>query len=164
MTETVQGRVPQEEIEETLKEVIDPELGVNIVDLGLLYGLRWDEDGTLILDLTLTTAACPLQEVIEEQVQANLDNLVDSWRVNWVWMPPWGPERITEDGRDMMRALGFNIDAPDSQIRYPPGAEGICLRHRAGILCGIRYVRSRCLFWAKPIFAALTMGGKYISL
>lgn len=109
MTETVQGRVPQEEIEETLKEVIDPELGVNIVDLGLLYGLRWDEDGTLILDLTLTTAACPLQEVIEEQVQSNLDNLVDSWRVNWVWMPPWGPERITEDGRDMMRALGFNI-------------------------------------------------------
>ena len=109
MTETVQGRVPKEEIEEALKEVIDPELGVNIVDLGLLYGLRWDEDGTLILDLTLTTAACPLQEVIEEQVQSNLDNLVDSWRVNWVWMPPWGPERITEDGRDMMRALGFNI-------------------------------------------------------
>ncbi len=63
MTETVQGRIPQEEIEEALKEVIDPELGVNIVDLGLLYGLRWDEDGTLILDLTLTTAACPLQEV-----------------------------------------------------------------------------------------------------
>ncbi|OFL22203.1 metal-sulfur cluster biosynthetic enzyme [Rothia sp. HMSC069C03] len=109
MTETVQGRIHQEEIEEALKEVIDPELGVNIVDLGLLYGLRWDEDGTLILDLTLTTAACPLQEVIEEQVQSNLDNLVDSWRVNWVWMPPWGPERITEDGRDMMRALGFNI-------------------------------------------------------
>lgn len=109
MTETVQGRIPQEEIEESLKEVIDPELGVNIVDLGLLYGLRWDEDGTLILDLTLTTAACPLQEVIEEQVQSNLENLVDSWRVNWVWMPPWGPERITEDGRDMMRALGFNI-------------------------------------------------------
>ncbi|WP_424109579.1 metal-sulfur cluster assembly factor, partial [Rothia mucilaginosa] len=50
MTETVQVRVPQEEIEEALKEVIDPELGVNIVDLGLLYGLRWDEDGTLILD------------------------------------------------------------------------------------------------------------------
>ena len=109
MTETVQGRVPHEDIEEALKEVIDPELGVNIVDLGLLYGLRLDEDGTLILDRTLTTAACPLQEVIEEQVQANLENVVDSWRVNWVWMPPWGPERITEDGRDMMRALGFNI-------------------------------------------------------
>ena len=109
MTETVQARPSQEEIEEVLKEVIDPELGVNIVDLGLLYGMRWDDNGVLILDLTLTTAACPLQHVIEEQVEANLDSVVTEWRVNWVWMPPWGPERITEDGRDMMRALGFNI-------------------------------------------------------
>jgi phenylacetic acid degradation protein paaD len=126
MTETVQARPSQEEIEEALKEVIDPELGVNIVDLGLLYGMRWDDNGVLILDLTLTTAACPLQDVIEEQVEANLDSVVTEWRVNWVWMPPWGararswggggegppgggPERITEDGRDMMRALGFNI-------------------------------------------------------
>ena len=38
-----------------------------------------------------------------------LDGVVDEWRLNWVWMPPWGPERITEDGRDQMRALGFNI-------------------------------------------------------
>ena len=60
MTETVQARPSQEDIEEALKEVIDPELGVNIVDLGLLYGMRWDDNGTLILDLTLTTAACPL--------------------------------------------------------------------------------------------------------
>ena len=109
MTETVQARPSQEEIEEVLKEVIDPELGVNIVDLGLLYGMRWDDNGVLILDLTLTTAACPLQDVIEEQVEAHLDRVVTEWRVNWVWMPPWGPERITEDGRDMMRALGFNI-------------------------------------------------------
>ena len=109
MTETVQARPSQEEIEEVLKEVIDPELGVNIVDLGLLYGMRWDDNGVLILDLTDTTAAWPLQDVIEEQVEANLDSVVTEWRVNWVWMPPWGPERITEDGRDMMRALGFNI-------------------------------------------------------
>ena len=105
----VASRPSQEQIEDALAEVIDPELGVNIVDLGLLYGMRWDDDGVLILDLTLTTAACPLQEVIEEQVQENLNSLVDEWRVNWVWMPPWGPERITDDGRDMMRALGFNI-------------------------------------------------------
>lgn len=89
--------------------VIDPELGVNIVDLGLLYGMRWNDEGALVLDMTLTTAACPLQDVIEEQVQQNLENMIDEWHVNWVWMPPWGPERITEDGRDQMRALGFNI-------------------------------------------------------
>ncbi|MFI7483776.1 metal-sulfur cluster assembly factor [Kocuria sp. M1R5S2] len=106
---TTAGRPSTEEVEEALKNVIDPELGVNIVDLGLLYGSRWAEDGALVLDMTLTTAACPLQDVIEDQCASNLEPLVDEWRVNWVWMPPWGPERITEDGRDQMRALGFNI-------------------------------------------------------
>lgn len=107
--ETAVSRASQEDIEEALKNVIDPELGVNIVDLGLLYGMRWNDDNALILDMTLTTAACPLQDVIEEQVKQNLELMVDEWHVNWVWMPPWGPERITDDGRDMMRALGFNI-------------------------------------------------------
>lgn len=97
------------ELEEALKDVIDPELGVNVVDLGLLYGLKYAEDGALLLDMTLTTAACPLQDVIEGQVERAVGGLVDEWRINWVWMPPWGPERITEDGKDQMRALGFNI-------------------------------------------------------
>ncbi|MDY3048273.1 MAG: metal-sulfur cluster assembly factor [Rothia sp. (in: high G+C Gram-positive bacteria)] len=109
MAEAPAGAPSQEAIEEALMNVIDPELGVNIVDLGLLYGMRWNEDGSLVLDMTLTTAACPLQDVIEEQVQQNLETMIDSWHVNWVWMPPWGPERITEEGRDQMRALGFNI-------------------------------------------------------
>ncbi|GAA3321832.1 MULTISPECIES: metal-sulfur cluster assembly factor [Paeniglutamicibacter] len=98
-----------EDVEEALKDVIDPELGVNIVDLGLLYGLKYAEDGALLIDMTLTTAACPLTDVIEEQVSQALESVVDSYRLNWVWMPPWGPERITDDGRDQMRALGFNI-------------------------------------------------------
>ena len=109
MSETPTGRPSQEEIEDALSNVIDPELGVNIVDLGLLYGMRWNDEGALVLDMTLTTAACPLQDVIEEQIQQNLETMIDEWHVNWVWMPPWGPERITEDGRDQMRALGFNI-------------------------------------------------------
>ncbi|WP_237189542.1 metal-sulfur cluster assembly factor [Rothia nasimurium] len=109
MAEAPAGAPSQEVIEEALMNVIDPELGVNIVDLGLLYGMRWNDEGALVLDMTLTTAACPLQDVIEEQVQQNLETMIDEWHVNWVWMPPWGPERITEDGRDQMRALGFNI-------------------------------------------------------
>ncbi|MBF0807797.1 metal-sulfur cluster assembly factor [Rothia nasimurium] len=109
MLEAPAGAPSQEVIEEALMNVIDPELGVNIVDLGLLYGMRWNDEGALVLDMTLTTAACPLQDVIEEQIQQNLETMIDEWHVNWVWMPPWGPERITEDGRDQMRALGFNI-------------------------------------------------------
>ena len=109
MSEAPAGAPSQEVIEEALMNVIDPELGVNIVDLGLLYGMRWNDEGTLVLDMTLTTAACPLQDVIEEQVQQNLETMIDEWHVNWVWMPPWGPDKITEDGREQLRALGFNV-------------------------------------------------------
>jgi metal-sulfur cluster biosynthetic enzyme len=95
-------------VEEGLKDVIDPELGVNIVDLGLVYDLAWDdENDALIVSMTLTSAGCPLTDVIEEHTAESLHGVVDQFRINWVWMPPWGPDKITDDGRDMMRALGF---------------------------------------------------------
>lgn len=97
-----------EDIEEALKDVIDPELGINVVDLGLLYGIDLEGDSAVI-DMTLTSAACPLTDVIEEQAQRALEGLVASMRINWVWLPPWGPERITPDGREMLQALGFNV-------------------------------------------------------
>ena len=97
-------------VQEGLKNVIAPELGVNIVDLGLIYDLSWnDEEDALIISMTLTSAGCPLTDVIEEEMANALDGVVERFRINWVWMPPWGQERITEDGRDMMRALGFSI-------------------------------------------------------
>ena len=103
-----------EDIEEALKDVVDPELGINIVDLGLVYDLQVDPANVATIDMTLTSAACPLTDMIEDQVAAALvggadGGLVDDFRINWVWLPPWGPEKITEDGRDQMRALGFNI-------------------------------------------------------
>ncbi len=97
------------DIEEAMRDVIDPELGINVVDLGLVYGLTVDQNNHAVIDMTLTSAACPLTDVIEDQTATSLDGLVDGFRINWVWMPPWGPEKITPDGRDQMRALGFNI-------------------------------------------------------
>jgi metal-sulfur cluster biosynthetic enzyme len=98
-----------EDIEEALKDVVDPELGINVVDLGLVYDLHLEDDDSLTIDMTLTSAACPLTDVIEDQTQTALEGLVDRWVINWVWMPPWGMEMITEDGRDQLRALGFNV-------------------------------------------------------
>jgi metal-sulfur cluster biosynthetic enzyme len=99
-----------DELMEALKDVIDPEIGVNIVDLGLIYGLEEsEEDGSLLINATLTSAGCPLTDVIEEQTANALDGHVEAFRINWVWMPPWGPEKITEDGREQMRAIGFAI-------------------------------------------------------
>jgi metal-sulfur cluster biosynthetic enzyme len=99
-----------DEIIEALKDVIDPEIGVNIVDLGLIYGLEEsEEDGSLLINMTLTSAGCPLTDILEEQTGEALDGHVEAFRINWVWMPPWGPEKITEDGREQMRAIGFSI-------------------------------------------------------
>jgi metal-sulfur cluster biosynthetic enzyme len=50
-----------------------------------------------------------LTDVIEDQTRAALDGVVADYRINWVWMPPWSPEKITDDGREMLRALGFNV-------------------------------------------------------
>ena len=103
------ARPSVEDITEALKDVVDPELGINVVDLGLIYDLHVEEDNSVTIDMTLTSAACPLTDVIEDQTQSALDGLVTDFRINWVWMPPWGLEMITEDGRDQLRALGFNV-------------------------------------------------------
>lgn len=109
MTELDLPAEKYDQVLEALKEVIDPEIGVNIVDLGLIYDLKQAEDQSLLIHMTLTSAGCPLTDVIEEQTGMALENVVDAFRINWVWMPPWGPERITEDGKEQMRAIGFSI-------------------------------------------------------
>ncbi|MDO4240499.1 metal-sulfur cluster assembly factor [Micrococcus sp.] len=108
MTDTA-AQTPVEDVREALKDVIDPELGVNVVDLGLLYGLHYAEDGALLVDMTLTTAACPLTDEIEDQVSRAIGTLVDEWRLNWVWMPPWGPERNPAPATPQLRPVGYNI-------------------------------------------------------
>jgi metal-sulfur cluster biosynthetic enzyme len=99
----------EEDLWEALKDVVDPELGINVVDLGLIYGLHLEDDNTVTIDMTLTSAACPLTDVIEDQTNTALEGLVNGFVINWVWMPPWGLEKITEDGREQLRALGFNV-------------------------------------------------------
>lgn len=103
------ARPTLDDLSEALKDVVDPELGINVVDLGLIYGLHLEDDNSLTIDMTLTSAACPLTDVIEDQTATALEGLVENFVINWVWMPPWGMEKISEDGRDQLRALGFNV-------------------------------------------------------
>ena len=100
-----------EDLEEAMRDVVDPELGINVVDLGLVYGLSVDAENICTLDMTLTSAACPLTDVIEDQSRNALvrSGLVEDLKINWVWMPPWGPDKITDDGREQLRALGFTV-------------------------------------------------------
>ncbi|KEP72609.1 hypothetical protein HR12_42370, partial [Microbacterium sp. SUBG005] len=71
-----------DEVTEALKDVMDPELGINVVDLGLIYDLAWDENDALVIHMTLTSAGCPLTDVLEEQTAQALDNVVDRFRIN----------------------------------------------------------------------------------
>lgn len=99
----------EDDVLEAMKDVVDPELGINVVDLGLVYSVSIDDANIATVDMTLTSAACPLTDVIEDQTRSALSSVVDDFRINWVWMPPWGPDKITDDGREMLRALGFNL-------------------------------------------------------
>ena len=101
--------VDTDDIIEAMRDVVDPELGINVVDLGLVYGVDVSNDNVATIDMTLTSAACPLTDVIEDQTRYALADLVNDFRINWVWMPPWGPDKITDDGREQLRALGFNV-------------------------------------------------------
>lgn len=100
-----------DDVEEAMRDVVDPELGINVVDLGLVYGIEVDNDAAAKIDMTLTSAACPLTDVIEDQTRGALVNsgLCTDMEINWVWIPPWGPDKITDDGREQLRALGFTV-------------------------------------------------------
>jgi len=102
------------DLEEAMRDVVDPELGINVVDLGLVYGInveQGEEGKVALIDMTLTSAACPLTDVIEDQTHGALvgTGLVNDIKINWVWIPPWGPDKITDDGREQLRALGFTV-------------------------------------------------------
>ncbi len=98
-----------DEVTEALKDVIDPELGINVVDLGLVYEITVNPENVAILGMTLTSAACPLQDVIEDQARQVLADITSDVHINWIWMPPWGPNKITDDGREQLRAIGFTV-------------------------------------------------------
>ena len=113
-----QGERPQQteeqlkligEVEEYLHDVIDPELGINVVDLGLVYD-TWIEERegktVAVINMTLTSPACPLTDATRS---VGNNTAVDELDLNWVWMPPWGPQFITEEGREQLRALGFAV-------------------------------------------------------
>jgi metal-sulfur cluster biosynthetic enzyme len=101
--------IAHDDLLEALRDVVDPELGINVVDLGLVYGLSVDDAGVATVDMTLTSAACPLTDLIEDQAMSATEGLVTELRINWVWMPPWGPDKITDEGREQLRALGFTV-------------------------------------------------------
>lgn len=104
------GRATAEDVREAMHQVIDPELGIDVIDLGLVYGIEIDELGRAIITMTLTTPACPLTELIEDETATVLAGLVEEFRIDWTWNPVWTVDMITPEGRDQLAALGFSFD------------------------------------------------------
>lgn len=102
------GRATAADVQEALHQVIDPELGVDVMDLGLVYGIEIDELGRAIITMTLTTPACPLTSLIEDECATVLAGLVEEFRIDWTWTPPWNVDMMTPEGAEQMAALGFN--------------------------------------------------------
>ena len=102
--------VTHDEVISALKQCYDPEIPVNIVDLGLIYGVHFepvsDDTQDVTVDMTLTAQGCPAHVMIGEQVKARLESLpgIRAAKVNVVWSPPWTPDRISPDAR---RQLGI---------------------------------------------------------
>ena len=104
-----QTRSSVEDVLEAMKDVVDPELMVNVVDLGLVYGVHLDDELNATIDMTLTSPTCPLTDRLEYDTEMALEGLVKSVTINWVWLPPWTLEAITPEGVDQLRSVGYNV-------------------------------------------------------
>ncbi len=101
----------KEQILEALKIVKDPEIPVNVVDLGLIYDVEINAAGLVDITMTLTSVGCPVQDLIRADAEMAVGRLdgVNEVNVDFVWSPPWGPDKMTEDGKRQMRMFGFNV-------------------------------------------------------
>ncbi|WP_339061927.1 iron-sulfur cluster assembly protein [Tepidibacillus marianensis] len=96
--------VSVEEVRETLRKVFDPELGLNIVDLGLVYDIQVYEDNDVYVEMTLTTPGCPLHGSISAGTEAAVQSIegVRNVRVKLVWNPPWNPDMMSDEAKQML--------------------------------------------------------------
>jgi len=109
VTDETKTPLTEDAVKQCLLEVVDPELGINVVDLGLVYGVTVSPDNDVTIDMTLTTPACPLTDQIEWGAQTALADVARTVTINWVWLPPWTLDMITEEGREQLRYIGYNV-------------------------------------------------------
>ncbi len=114
---------------EALRQVYDPEIPIDVWDLGLIYDLKVSEEGNVFIRMTLTTPGCPIAGIIQNQVYDVISSIegVKDVKVELVFDPPWTPERITEEGREAFKQI-FGYDIVEAwrkqQETYEGGGQG----------------------------------------
>ena len=106
-----EGIPSQAQILEALKVVKDPEIPDNVVDLGLIYGIDVTPAGNVEITMTLTSVGCPVQDLIRSDAEMAVMRLdgINQVEVEFVWSPPWAPDKMSDDGKRQMRMFGFNV-------------------------------------------------------
>jgi len=101
----------RDQVWEILHDVYDPEIPLNIADLGLIYDLQVSEQGEAFIRMTLTSPGCPIGDMIAEEIRDRVMSLpgIQDVQVEFTFDPLWTPERISEEGREALRAFGFPI-------------------------------------------------------
>jgi len=96
--------VTKEDVIEVLKTVMDPEIGISVIDLGLIYDVNVVDDKKVFVNMTLTTPGCPMAQVIAKDAERALSIIegVEVAQVNLVWDPPWTPDMMSEDAKKML--------------------------------------------------------------
>lgn len=95
---------------DALHNVYDPEINIDIVNLGLIYDVKVDDQKRGIITATLTSPACPLNEMIEQEIAFHVEGLLKQFKVQWTFNPPWSIDKATDDGKAMLNALGWNTN------------------------------------------------------
>lgn len=113
----------EESVRESLRDVHDPEIPVNIVDLGLVYDITITDDNVAEIEMTLTSMGCPIADQIKRNVEiaATAVDSVDTATVDLVWDPPWDPSKATDDGKAQLRSFGITVQDDDTGSDTPPG-------------------------------------------
>ena len=129
-------KVTQEEVYSALRKCMDPEIPVNVVDLGLIYGVKVNEENNIDIEMTMTTRGCPLHDTLVSDVKRYVGKIngVAGVNVSIVWDPPWSVDKIEPSVRDQ---LGFGKPKLRFQIdyeKYQPLAKGRLITQEDGSL------------------------------
>ena len=129
-------KVTQEEVYSALRKCMDPEIPVNVVDLGLIYGVKVNEENNIDIEMTMTTRGCPLHDTLVSDVKRYVGKIngVAGVNVSIVWDPPWSVDKIEPTVRDQ---LGFGKPKLRFQIdyeKYQPLAKGKLITQEDGSL------------------------------
>ncbi len=102
------NKITKEQVYDAIKTVIDPEVGFNVVDMGLIYDVNIDEKNNVHIKMTLSTRGCPLHQMMQQWVKEAVEKLPDVGEVSVeiVWDPPWN---ITMASEEVKKALGANL-------------------------------------------------------